>query len=285
MSTDQPFVTFITVVYNGVSELEPTIQSILRQSGNRFEYFIIDGGSTDGTIELIKKYESQLSGWISEPDRGLYDAMNKGMKLGKGKYLWFMNAGDLVYADDTLAKIVNLINGNPITGQEINKEIQETKNKEPGTQSDKAKNAVNASTPDVIYGETEIIDEAGRSLGERRLKAPAKLNWKSLQWGMVVCHQSFLVKRENCLTYDSGYRFAADVDWMIRVLRNSQFILPSGMILSKFKSGGLTYKNIRHGLKERFRIMVKNYGPVKTLFNHVVLGVNLTFYYLRHRRI
>ena len=252
MPSDQPLVTFITVVYQGAADIESTILSILGQTDKRFEYFIIDGGSTDGTLDLIKKYESQLSGWISEPDKGLYDAMNKGMKLGSGKYLWFMNAGDLVYTNDTLERIFA---------------------------------SANSSVPDVIYGETEIIDEAGRSLGKRRLQAPTKLSWKSLQWGMVVCHQSFLVKREKCLPYDSEYRFAADVDWMIRVLRSSETIYNSGMNLSKFKSGGLTYKNIRHGLKERFRIMVKNYGLFNTVFNHLVLGIRLIFYYLRHRRI
>jgi glycosyltransferase involved in cell wall biosynthesis len=256
-----PLVTFITVVYNGVSELEATIKSILSQTEKRFEYFIIDGASTDGTIELIKKYESQITGWISEPDNGLYDAMNKGIKLGSGEYLWFMNAGDLVYDNNTLKKIFTQLEktiGNTQLAMEI---------------------------PDVVYGETEIIDEEGKSLGQRRLKAPEKLNWKSLQRGMVVCHQSFIVKREKCEAYNLHYRFAADVDWMIRVLKKSKNIYNSKMRLCKFKSGGLTYKNIRNGLKERFRIMVNHYGLIKTLFNHLVLGTNLFFYYLRHRRI
>src|ERR1043165_4728915 len=106
MKEISPLVTFITVVYNGVTELEPTIQSILRQTDRRFEYFIVDGGSTDGTLDLIKKYESQLTGWMSERDKGLYDAMNKGMHLGSGKYLWFMNAGDEVNEATTLQKIL-----------------------------------------------------------------------------------------------------------------------------------------------------------------------------------
>lgn len=275
MSTNQPLVTFITVVYNGVSELESTIRSILSQTEKRFEYFIIDGGSTDGTLDIIKKYEQQITGWTSEPDKGLYDAMNKGIKLGTGKYMWFMNAGDLVYSNDMLAKI--------FSAESVLEEQQKTKNKKPET-SNQEQSFVEL-TADVIYGETEIIDEKGNSLGKRRLQAPDKLNWRSLQWGMVVCHQSFLVKREKCQTYDLHYRFAADVDWMVRVLRNSQSIRNSNMTISKFKSGGLTYKNIRHGLKERFRIMIKNYGLFTTLLNHFILGIKLFFYYLRHRRI
>jgi hypothetical protein len=180
--------------------------------------------------------------------------MNKGMTLGTGKYLWFMNAGDLIYDAQTLEKIFTSVDLSQIN-------------------------------PDVLYGETEIINESGLSLGQRRLKAPDTLTWKSLQLGMVVCHQSFIVKREMCETYDLHYRFAADIDWMIRVLRKSKNIHNTNLTLCKFKSGGMTYRNIRHGLKERFRIMVKNYGITSTLFNHVVLGTNLFFYYLRHRRI
>jgi glycosyltransferase involved in cell wall biosynthesis len=262
MTGQNPLITFITVVYNGVGELEPTIKSILAQTEKRFEYFIIDGGSSDGTTDIIRKYESQITGWQSEPDKGLYDAMNKGMNLGTGNYLWFMNAGDLVYDENTLKK--------------ISIQLQKTMDDERWTME---------KTPDVMYGETEIIDEAGKPLGQRRLKAPEKLNWKSLQWGMVVCHQSFIVKREKCEAYDLRYRFAADVDWMIRVLKKSDYVHNTGITLCKFKSGGLTYKNIRHGLKERFRIMVKNFGLVTTLFNHGVLGTKLLFYYLRHGRI
>ena len=284
MPFDQPLVTFITVVYNGVSDLESTILSILAQTEKRFEYFIIDGGSTDGTIDLIKKYETQLTGWTSERDNGLYDAMNKGMKLGTGKYLWFMNAGDLVYEKDILEKLFSS-EATTIEQHLTRNKKQETRNERKEIKDQQQIPLSSQLTTDVIYGETEIIDENGRSLGKRRLQAPAKLNWKSLQWGMVVCHQSFLVKREKCQTYNLHYHFASDVDWMIRVLRNSQYIHHSGMTLSKFKSGGLTYKNIRHGLKERFRIMVKNYGMVTTLFNHLILGIKLFFYYLPHRRI
>ncbi|MCX6291996.1 MAG: glycosyltransferase family 2 protein [Bacteroidetes bacterium] len=257
---NKPLVTFITVVYNGASELESTILSILSQTEKRYEYFIIDGGSTDGTVDLIKKYESKLTGWISEKDHGLYDAMNKGMLMGTGQYLWFMNAGDVVYSESTLEKIFASL--------------------------DRLQTADHGRLPaDIIYGETEIINEAGSSVGLRRLQTPEKLNWKSLQWGMVVCHQSFLVKREKCLPYSRQYRFADDIDWMIRVLRNSETIHNSRLILSKFKAGGLSKQNIREGLKERFRIMTRNYGFFNTAFNHLVLGTKLFFYFLRHGRI
>jgi len=246
----QPTVTFITVVYNGEKELESTIQSIINQTYPNIEYVVIDGGSKDGTVDVIKKYRDKISYFISESDKGLYDAMNKGIKASTGDYLWFMNAGDLVYSNDILEKI--FINQN--------------------------------STPDVIYGETEMIDNNGKSIGMRRLKAPETLTWKSLQWGMVVCHQSFIVKREKCIPYDLHFRIASDINWMIKVLKQSEHIFNTHLILAKFKTSGLSYNNIPTSLKERFRIMIKNYGLVKTVFNHAIIAVKFFWYVLRHGR-
>ena len=267
--SNESLVTFITVVFNGVTELELTINSILAQTEKRFEYYIIDGGSTDGTLALIEKYKPQITGFISEKDHGLYDAMNKGMKLGIGKYFWFMNAGDQLFSNDVLEKIFSSLN---VTHDERSGNVPRPSSLAP-------------LYPDVIYGETEVLDQHGNHLGDRRLKAPKKLKWRSLQWGMVVCHQSFLVKREKCLPYNLKYTFASDIDWMIRILMRSKTIHNTHLILSKFKSGGVSQKNIRHSLKERFGIMVHYYGFLHTIHNHVILGTKFFFYYLRHRRI
>ena len=89
-----PLLSVITVVFNGFAELEPTILSVLNQSCNNLEYIIIDGGSTDGTVDLIRKYEDQVDYWLSEPDSGIYDAMNKGIAAATGEYLLHMNVGD-----------------------------------------------------------------------------------------------------------------------------------------------------------------------------------------------
>ena len=246
----QPTVTFITVVFNGEKELEPTIQSIINQTYPYIEYVVIDGGSKDGTLDIINKYRHKISYFISEPDKGLYDAMNKGIKAASGDYIWFMNAGDLVYSNDTLEKIF----------------------------------AAKHSLPDVIYGETEMIDKSGTSIGMRRLKAPETLTWKSLQWGMVVCHQSFIVKREKCVLYDLQFRIASDINWMIEVLKKSENIYNSHLILAKFRTSGLSYNNIPTSLKERFRIMKKNYGFTHTVFNHTIIGAKFFWYVLQHGR-
>ncbi|HEY9770035.1 MAG TPA: glycosyltransferase family 2 protein [Coleofasciculaceae cyanobacterium] len=102
-----PLISVITVVFNAKESLEPTIQSVINQSYENTEYIIIDGGSTDGTLEIIKQYEPDLKYWISESDRGIYDAMNKGIKLAKGKIIGILNSGDL-YSQNALQEVAEL---------------------------------------------------------------------------------------------------------------------------------------------------------------------------------
>lgn len=94
---NSPLISIITVVYNASETLEHAINSVLSQDDSLFEYWIIDGGSTDGSVEIIKGYESKLAGWLSEPDQGIYDAMNKGIDRANGKWLYFLGADDFLY--------------------------------------------------------------------------------------------------------------------------------------------------------------------------------------------
>ena len=102
---DYPLVTIITVVYNNDRYLETTIASVLAQSYDNLEYIIVDGGSTDGTLDIIRQYEDRIDYWISEPDGGLYEAMNKGVALAKGDIIGILNSDDLYFAD-TVTQIV-----------------------------------------------------------------------------------------------------------------------------------------------------------------------------------
>lgn len=102
-------ISIITVVYNGEAYLEKTIQSIVSQTYQNIEYIIIDGGSSDATLDIIKKYENKISHWISEPDKGIYDAMNKGVKLANGNFVNFMNADDTIYENNAIEKVVEQI--------------------------------------------------------------------------------------------------------------------------------------------------------------------------------
>lgn len=97
-----PLITVVTVCYNAVNELEKTMLSVLNQTYDNIEYIVIDGGSKDGTVDIIKKYADRLAYWVSEPDKGIYDAMNKGIHAAKGEYLIFMNGGDSFKSDKAL---------------------------------------------------------------------------------------------------------------------------------------------------------------------------------------
>ncbi len=101
----QPLISVITICYNAAAGIERTIQSVLGQTYRNIEYIIIDGGSSDGTVDIIKKYEDRFEYWVSEPDKGIYDAMNKGIKHAEGEWLNMMNAGDNFADKDVLKNI------------------------------------------------------------------------------------------------------------------------------------------------------------------------------------
>jgi glycosyltransferase involved in cell wall biosynthesis len=104
----QPKLTVVTIVYNNVRDIERTVLSVLNQTYSNIEYLVIDGASTDGTLELLKKYEGRLTKLISESDEGIYDAMNKGLALASGDYILFMNSGDEIYTSDYSGKCICL---------------------------------------------------------------------------------------------------------------------------------------------------------------------------------
>ncbi len=237
MNAIQPKFSIITVTFNAERWLERTILSVLNQSYTNVEYIVIDGASTDHTVQLIKQYEAGIDYWVSEPDKGLYDAMNKGLRKATGDYVWFLNAGDTLYTADTLQTIVSKLKKS-------------------------------SALPDVLYGETQIVDAQGRALGMRRLKAPRKLTWKSFRMGMLVCHQSFVMKRELAPEYDTSYRLVADYEWCIRCLKRAKRIKHTHLILSNYLEEGLSTANRKASLKERYAVMCRYYGKVTTVLLH-----------------
>lgn len=238
-----PKFSIITVTYNAGAVLEDTIQSVITQTYRNVEYIIVDGGSKDHTLDIINRYREHIHTLVSEPDKGLYDAMNKGIRLATGDYLCFLNAGDELHEDDTLQLMVH-----SITGTEL---------------------------PDVLYGETAIVDEEGHFLRMRRLSAPEDLNWKSFKDGMLVCHQAFFPRRELAEPYDLRYRFSADFDWCIRIMKKSHTLHNTHLTLIDYLSGGMTTRNHRASLHERFRIMCRHYGYLSTLARHAWFALRL----------
>ena len=213
-----------------------TLWSVQEQTYQNIEHIIVDGNSTDKTVELIKQHATENTHWISEKDSGIYDAMNKATAMAKGQYLCYLNAGDAFYEKETVKKLVST--------------------------------AKQYEHPDILYGETVIVDNEGKFLHNRRLKAPEKLHWKSFKQGMLVCHQAFISRRSLFEPYDLSYRFSSDVDWCIRLMKKSKSIVNTHEVLIKYLNEGVTTTNRKASLKERFRIMTKHYGSLSTILHH-----------------
>lgn len=231
-----PKFSIITVTYNAEKVLEDTIQSVIAQTYHHIEYIIIDGASKDATPAIIEKYRPYIDIMVSEPDKGIYDAMNKGLVLATGDYICFLNAGDSLREDDTLMRMVQSIRS---------KEL-----------------------PDILYGETALVDEKRHFLRMRRLSAPQKLTWKSFKQGMLVCHQAFFAKRSLTEPYDLRYRYSSDFDWCIRIMKKSKILHNTHLTVIDYLEEGMTTANRKASLKERFRIMVKHYGWFSTACHH-----------------
>lgn len=244
----------ITCTYNASAVLARTLDSVLSQSWTQIEHIIIDGASKDNTLAMAQDYSRNNQEEetehevviISEPDRGLYDAMNKGLARATGDYIVYLNAGDVFPSDQTLEQISIEVN-----------------------------NRSDGKLPAVLYGDTNIVDDEGRLLHPRRLVPPENLTWRSFRHGMLVCHQAFYARTDlaQAEPYDLRYRFSADVDWCIRIMREARRRrLPMrnvGGVVVNFLDGGMTTANHRASLKERFRVMCRHYGFVPTCLMHV----------------
>lgn len=233
--------SIITITYNAQPTLERTIQSVISQNDSRYEYIVVDGASTDGTMSIVDNNKEYFSKIISEKDNGLYDAMNKGLAQATGDYVCFLNSGDKFHDSSVVATIL--------------------------------KYAEESGRPEIIYGETDIVDDDGHFLFHRRLKAPHNLSWRSFERGMVVCHQAFIVRRDIAPLYDLKYRFSADYDWCIRCMKSADHLVNTHSILVDYLSEGLTTSNRYTSLRERFVIMVDNYGLFKVVINHIWFAV------------
>ena len=234
----KPKFSIITITFNAESVIDPTLKSVLAQTYTNYEYLLIDGGSIDSTVEKAKASGIEFAHIVSEPDNGLYDAMNKGIALATGDYLCFLNAGDAFHAPDTLQTIVDTIKDE--------KEL-----------------------PHVLYGETAEVDEKRNFVRMRRLQAPENLNWRSFKDGMLVCHQAFYARRDIAPMYDLKYRLSGDVDWCIKVMKKSTRLVKVDVTVIDYLQDGLSIKNHRASLIERFKVMSSHYGLLPTIGRHI----------------
>ncbi|MEJ7556767.1 MAG: glycosyltransferase family 2 protein [Pedobacter sp.] len=245
----QPKLSVITIVYNNVKDIERTMLSVLNQSYPNIEYILVDGASNDGTQAVIQRYRQRLAVFVSEPDQGIYDAMNKGLALATGDYVLFMNSGDEIYAPETVRDVFE-----------------------------------SADSADIYYGETEMYNERWESLGQRRHCAPENFNWRSFKYGMSVGHQAIYIKRAITAPYDLQYKYSSDIDWVIKAAKNASSIVNTHIYVAKYLVGGMSKKKHLASLTERFRIFTKYYGLIPNLVNHFVIAVSLLTYFVKHRK-
>jgi glycosyltransferase involved in cell wall biosynthesis len=197
----RPKISIITITYNAEMFLERTfisVQKALEKLNDLhfLEYIIIDGASKDGTGAIIDQYASMLHQVVSEPDNGLYDAMNKGLLLAKGEYLWFLNAGDEVRDENVFLKLKETL----------------------------------ITQKDIYYSDAMLVREDGSEAGLRSALTPHTLpeniKWTDLALGMKICHQAFIPRKAICGLYETD-NLSADIDWEIRCLKFRSCLLYS----------------------------------------------------------
>jgi len=213
-----PKVSIITVVYNGIAHLEQTIQSVLNQTYDNIEYIIIDGGSTDGTVELIEEYEDQISYWVSEPDAGIYDAMNKGIKKASGEIVGLINADDW-YEDDTVSTVIKTFE---------------------------------KDNSDVVHGSMRIFKENGE-----RIVKMAYADISNLKKGMLLNHPTVFAKRylyEKYGNFDTSYKIVADWEMMVRWYLEGMKFRNIDETLANFRMGGVSSAHLKRSFKEKHRV-------------------------------
>lgn len=209
-------ISIITVVFNSIDKIEATILSVINQTYSNIEYIIIDGGSTDGTIEIIKKYSNKISFWISKPDKGVYDAMNKGIDTATGEWINFMNAGDSFYNNNVIHDIFH--------------------------------SGMDKSTT-VIYGDTLNIFSFGNFLFKAKLLS-------EIERGMPFCHQSTFVKREVLANYhfDRSFKISADYNLFYNLYKKEYTFSYFPICISNYEVAEEGISNSSKLIKEEFLI-------------------------------
>lgn len=241
----QPLISIITVVYNGAATLEKTIQTVLAQTYNSFEYIIVDGGSTDGTLAILDTYRPHITKYVSEPDKGVYDAMNKGIGMASGNWLFFLGADDILYDNEVLSSVAGAL-GVPVSlGQ--------------ASPSSGSASAL-ASPPDLLYGNVVSPSYKGIYDGEFTFEKLLRKN---------ISHQAIFYKRQlfdRIGNYNLHYKAYADWDFNIRCFADKGIRTAyMDRVVAEFGEGGISSRHdvpfLREVLiPEKLRLLAKT-GP------------------------
>lgn len=256
MPSQNPKISVITVCFNAAETLERTVQSVLSQTYDNFEYIIVDGKSTDGTLQIIDKYRKNITRFISEKDNGIYDAMNKGLGMATGAVIGILNADDF-YEPETL--------------QLIAAHYQQGRN--------------------IYHGHLQHIDQNGKAMHVN----PAPKNLKQLRRGMIVNHPTVFVNREVYAElggFSTDYRIASDWNFILKAYLAGVNFIRVDAVLSNFTHGGVsssisdTYLKELHAIrKERGVVKSVDFFYLYDLVRFKLLGENLHRLYLLKKKI
>lgn len=232
-----PLISVVTVVRNGAAMLEQTILSVVNQTYGNVEYIVIDGASMDGTLDVIRKHEDRIDWWQSEPDGGIYDAMNKGIALATGEWIFFLNAGDAFYDNSVIYNVIS---------KSLN---------------------LNA---DLIYG--KIVTNQNKTG-----YFPKNVSTLMFILERMVCHQAIFARKivfENNY-FDTAYSIIADRVWLYKCLKKKYLIVPINEIISVYDTGGLSSNQEKFDKESLSFLRSQSYlfyvvGRTKRLFKHIL---------------
>ena len=231
MEKQYPLISVITVSYNAVSTIEDTIRSVINQTYPNIEYIIIDGGSTDGTVDIIEKYADRISYWVSEPDKGIYSAMNKGIKIASGEWINFMNSGDSFFDSLVLAKVFSY----PLD-------------------------------VDIIAGKANI--GLGKSWKIISPISPDKLSLFYFYTG-GLCHQATFIRKSLLLEnpYDETLKIVSDSKFFIQslILNNCSYAL-TPVIICNYVTNGISSDKIKN--KMEHLVVINQLFPHRILLDY-----------------
>jgi glycosyltransferase involved in cell wall biosynthesis len=217
-------ISVITVVLNNMAYIADCINSVIGQTYKNYEYIIIDGGSTDGTIRVLEKYTNRISRWISETDQGIYDAMNKGIKLASGDIIGFLNADDVYYDVDVLENIVSVMSDT----------------------------SIDACYSDLVYVDKNDLNKVVRYWRSDEFKAGF------FEKGWVPAHPTFFARKsvyDQYGNFDLNYKLAADFELMARFLEYHKIrVKYIPRVSVKMRIGGATNKSLVNIMKQNFEI-------------------------------
>jgi len=223
--SEQPLVSVITVTYNAKSYLEQTIQSVFAQTYPHIEYIIIDGASTDGTLDIIKRHEKKIAFWVSEKDNGIYDAMNKGIRAANGELIGIINASDY-YEPDTISEVVKAY----LQHQDVG----------------------------IFHGNINMLNMDGSFF---KHKTAAK-DVNNLCDGFSLFHPTFFVTKttyNQVGAYDTNFKIAADYDFALRCANANVKFFHIDKVISNFRVGGISSADRKKCLEESKKVLINNH--------------------------